>query len=1493
MKANLFKKCLSVVLCLTIVFGTFAICGTGFTPLFTTKASAFGTKEQTLKDFIINDEYIEIIVPNGGSTGGYQEPDCSFNVYDFDGDNELELVIQTVDFHIIITSVFKVINNQVKLIAEDSIYKSSYSYLVKGDKYHGFVCPALHQSYGPGICVYFSMDGSKTAFQREYDSKGNFIGYNFDEADEIDDELLDLLMDEDENGNNDNLMPLYFFKKDEIESMGWDEFFNPTWSRAYYDFYESGEYTEEFIAGNNLSAGGNDPDGPKLGLKDLNNDGFPELLVGDPWETGRNGHGYIYTYKNNKVEYIGYSGSYGGEWWPHAVSSKNYPGVFTYNWKGESGYPNEMPFHITYYEYDGTGINTIDVCANYSNAGEYERITDNIGLYNAIVNKQEPGFELTYLKDIFFDFKHNVDSIEWGGFIAKYSKYFLLTSSSLSEEDVVNACWDEFLSGDSKTYSKNIALMSTYLCEAANSAYQSGIENKYSQYGITDIIACNYGNIEWLGDKDFWGSSAYTIGYKDIDGTVILCVTARGTTSVFEGAGDFLKGGDIDLPDVNEKIYKNIYDFEEEIWSGLLNYVSAHNNFSNYEKIIINITGHSLGGAAVNALTARINHYIKTTSGSWFDKLSQDKVFSYTLGGIKTLTTDSNLTNGYENIHNIYNFFDTFGPFGSKADWLISSPGAKFGHTDYFMNDYDESNDPYANHAVSNYRDAIEKNLVYGCYDHSDVPDRIDSFSQEFWHDGHKGTVDLSFDSYWFTSNNYNHKLCQFASKFAMLGYDQGGREISDGLKFPNELCRALNKLGFYYFEFNNNTSRDEVNYFIAKRTVNVHNKNYNLVFMGLIGTNKEQWESDFDSGYDKDSDSAPEIHEGFNNALNYSYNKLSEYVSRNGLESENTIILLTGHSRGAAAANLLAAKLILANDSYGSERLAAKNKVFAYTFATPNNIKNSSEVRSSRYENIYNIVNPEDFVTKCMPNEWGYTRYGTTITLPSQTNDKNYYKYLNRIEEKYNQYCENGRDYNYYYFGEKTVYDIVKKMTSAAINEKEYYKKNFKVGPISEGDLHNFFIGNVAKAAENNFLAIGSLLSFTSNPFCDVIFKDIANFFIDNYQNNCFGDAHLAQTYCAFVSSMTERELCQKREAYIGEVNCPVDVEIFDKDSGELVGKIKNNIVDKKIAAKPNSIVMSVYGDSKSFWLPSNGNYQIKLTGNDNGAMDYTLAETDSNTGEKNRVNFFNVTINNGKSWTGETSENNFSITNHTLKSDNGTVLNKTEEIYDASKKFAVLLNSDGNGFVSGPATAVSGDCVTVEAAPDNGYSFSGWYENGKLVSSSAKYSFVVKSNRTLTAKFIEGSLLSNVGIYVGGAITVERRSTLGLSYFVENIPLGYYVRMDIYQNGKCISTDYYDDVFISNGATVRNGEFWNQDGSSRWCGGTKYLYDVEPSVITYKVSLCDSNGVIVADDKGNEISKESGKITVKDVGFFKRIVLFFKALFRRLPTVYIKAVF
>ena len=77
------------------------------------------------------------------------------------------------------------------------------------------------------------------------------------------------------------------------------------------------------------------------------------------------------------------------------------------------------------------------------------------------------------------------------------------------------------------------------------------------------------------------------------------------------------------------------------------------------------------------------------------------------------------------------------------------------------------------------------------------------------------------------------------------------------------------------------------------------------------------------------------------------------------------------------------------------------------------------------------------------------------------------------------------------------------------------------------------------------------------------------------------------------------------------------------------------------------------------------------------------------------------------------------------------------------ASAQYSITLSSNPlvGGTTSGGGAFNSGSSVTVTAAPNAGYTFSNWTENGIIVSTNANYQFTIVQDRTLIANFITAS--------------------------------------------------------------------------------------------------------------------------------------------------------
>ena len=191
-----------------------------------------------------------------------------------------------------------------------------------------------------------------------------------------------------------------------------------------------------------------------------------------------------------------------------------------------------------------------------------------------------------------------------------------------------------------------------------------------------------------------------------------------------------------------------------------------------------------------------------------------------------------------------------------------------------------------------------------------------------------------------------------------------------------------------------------------------------------------DEWGSNGRIGYDGESFG---YHYGFHEAAKDAIVQLKEYAADNNLDLGDSVVWITGFSRGAAVANVMGAMLTgqAASGNYAAEQEDATGtgnpvtispeNLFGYTFASPStvteslvtgeNCKNAgnnvnADISDAASEHtasagLYNIVNPLDIVTHLPMNasgisktskgrtvryNWDYTKYGTTLKLPAES---------------------------------------------------------------------------------------------------------------------------------------------------------------------------------------------------------------------------------------------------------------------------------------------------------------------------------------------------------------------------------------------------------------------------------------------------------------------------------------------------------------------------
>ena len=225
-------------------------------------------------------------------------------------------------------------------------------------------------------------------------------------------------------------------------------------------------------------------------------------------------------------------------------------------------------------------------------------------------------------------------------------------------------------------------------------------------------------------------------------------------------------------------------------------------------------------------------------------------------------------------------------------------------------------------------------------------------------------STNLAFDDAWLERDSfaYQHQLATACSVLAAVCNSEsqfyGGVE---GAKPYAEL--ALGALGFNDVRTDSYALRsgilDEIGalfagshdvaaYTLASKTVpgKKGEPPTTILFVGIRGSYGIEWLSNFNFMNPADAD-----HQGFKAAEREIEEALFDYARERGADPAHTRVLVTGHSRGGAIANLLAARLDNLDGS--PQQLAPARNVFAYTFAAPCATK-TPDRQAASYGNVF-----------------------------------------------------------------------------------------------------------------------------------------------------------------------------------------------------------------------------------------------------------------------------------------------------------------------------------------------------------------------------------------------------------------------------------------------------------------------------------------------------------------------------------------------------------
>ena len=297
------------------------------------------------------------------------------------------------------------------------------------------------------------------------------------------------------------------------------------------------------------------------------------------------------------------------------------------------------------------------------------------------------------------------------------------------------------------------------------------------------------------------------------------------------------------------------------------------------------------------------------------------------------------------------------------------------------------------------------------------------------------------------------------------------------------------------------NDKEHDISYTLAYKEVN---DSEILLVVILRGTDSYEWRGNMDIW--KDQDTKTSRHYSFEQANLGMQKAINDYITTHALTNKSTNILITGHSRGAAVANLLTVDQKNKNWYKGNEK-----NVYAYTFATPNNTTDFT----AGHGNIFNFVFDDDFVPQVPLERWEYGKNGNNYIARAE----NLYKSSKDFAPLVNRYIQlsEGRNPVFNYSATQRVLQEFLNIAPTAYN---YYNTepllDMGLGHNPRRiSLHRYMRNYIAEAAICGVTCPASWTLLLDSGKESAAVYEIANFFVEGAGMAPYiNDTHQALTY-------------------------------------------------------------------------------------------------------------------------------------------------------------------------------------------------------------------------------------------------------------------------------------------------------------------------------------------------------------------------------------------
>ena len=603
-------------------------------------------------------------------------------------------------------------------------------------------------------------------------------------------------------------------------------------------------------------------------------------------------------------------------------------------------------------------------------------------------------------------------------------------------------------------------------------------------------------------------------------------------------------------------------------------------------------------------------------------------------------------------------------------------------------------------------------------------------------------TLSVKYRDGFFTAGNqkYDMDLSKVSLGLTMTTMKQkksGSKYVWDDSNTKSFLKNTL-KFDEGYNAYNQNKSltdtSDKAAYAIAHKKVSIDGSPTTIVAVAVRSANYGgEWYSNGQVSGGSDS----KLHKGFSGAAAEISDSVEAYMRDNGISSDAKI-WITGFSRGGAVANLTGRMLVERSD-------VKADNMYCYTFAAPLTTKKLS--RSQR--GIFNTVNSFDMIPDVPMASWGFGRYGDNYYLPSKMN-KGYATLKKQADQSFRELT--GQSYGVY--GNHLIFKIgLLNVLNAAVGRTEdsyaeywqkitsellaslmgdteedvkptevlkcvfrYNKKNMKKNTVS------YFINNMQNSFE--VYACG-ILGNTS--YID----------LKNGSNSKLFRQHWPEAYMAWLQ---QGKVYDYQRSKLISVKCPVDVYIYDKSDGSLVAEIKDEDFEKFLEENPD-MALEAYVDEngqKQVLVPGDGDYTVKVVAREDGKMNYAISEYE-NEELIRKTNYTDVKIKENDEFECSLEAVSEPLTEEFELIKNGDMtIPQTEQLTeDDLESIDIDAQAEGDGIVLGGGAYTSGDSVVLKAVASDTSVFTGWYEDGKLISKESEYGFLAEKDRTIVGKF------------------------------------------------------------------------------------------------------------------------------------------------------------